>query len=90
MRNVWLTSIWIKSQDELKEQLNKEGYFKSPLVPALWKHNKQPTQFILVVDNFGIKYFSSDNLNHLHDTLKQYYNVKLNPEGKVYVKINLD
>jgi hypothetical protein len=28
------------SHDELKEQLNKEGYFKSPLVPALWKHNK--------------------------------------------------
>ncbi len=26
------------SHDELKECLNKEGYFKSPLVPALWKH----------------------------------------------------
>jgi hypothetical protein len=28
------------SHNELEEQLNKEGYFKSPLVPALWKHNK--------------------------------------------------
>ena len=78
------------SHDELKERLNKEGYFKSPLVPALWKHNKQSMQFVLVVDNFGIKYFSSDNLNHLHDSLKQYYDVKLDTEGKEYVKINLD
>ena len=28
------------SHDELEERLNKEGYFKSPLVAALWKHNK--------------------------------------------------
>ncbi len=78
------------SHDELKEQLNKEGYFKSTFVPALWKHNKRPTQFVLVVDDFGIKYFSTDDLNHLHDTLKQYYAIKLDPEGKEYVKINLD
>jgi hypothetical protein len=78
------------SHNELKERLNKEGYFKSPIIPALWKHNKRPTQFVLVVDDFGIKYFSSDDLNHLHDTLKQYYGVKLDPEGKEYVKINLD
>jgi hypothetical protein len=27
------------SHDELKERLNKEGYFKSPLVPAFWKQD---------------------------------------------------
>ena len=43
------------SHNELEEQLNKEGYFKSPLVTALWKHNKQPTQFVLVINDFGIK-----------------------------------
>ena len=44
----------------------------------------------MVVDDFGIKYFTIDNLNHLNNTLKQYYNVKLDPEGKEFVKINLD
>ncbi len=29
-------------------------------------------------------------MNHLHDTLKQYYDIKLDPEGKENVKINLD
>jgi len=38
------------SHDELEESLNKEDYFKSLLVPALWKHKTRPTQFVLVVD----------------------------------------
>ncbi len=39
---------------------------------------------------FGIKYFTKEDLDHLADTLKKYYNVKLNPEGKNLVKIELD
>lgn len=31
------------SHDELEARLNKEGYFKSHLVPALWKHKTRPT-----------------------------------------------
>jgi hypothetical protein len=41
------------SHDELEEHLNKESYFKSPLVPALWKHKIQPTQFVLIVDDLA-------------------------------------
>ena len=78
------------SHEKLKERLNKEGYFKRPLVPALWKHKTRPTQFVLVVDDFGIKYFTKDNLDHLADTLKQYYSVKIDPDGKELVKIELD
>ncbi len=32
------------SHDELEERLNKQGYLKSLLVPALWKHNTRRTQ----------------------------------------------
>jgi hypothetical protein len=78
------------SQDELKERLNKEGYFKSLLVPAFWKHKTRPTQFVLIVDNFGIKYFKKEDLDHLIDTLKKYYDVKVDPKGKELVKIELD
>ena len=78
------------SHYELEERLNKEGYFKSAPVPALWKHNKRPAQFVLVVDDFGIKYFTTKDLDHLNKTLKQYYDVKLNPDGKEFVNINLD
>jgi hypothetical protein len=78
------------SHYELEECLNKEGYFKSPLVPALWKHKTRPTQFVLVVDDFGIKYFTTEDLDHLINTLKKYYDVKVDPEGKELVKFELD
>ncbi len=58
------------SHEELEERLNKEGYFKSPLVPALWTHKTRPTQFVLIVNNFGIKYFMTEDLDHLINTLK--------------------
>jgi hypothetical protein len=50
----------------------------------------QPTQFVLIVNNFGIKYFMTEDLDHLINTLKKYYDVKVNPEGKELVKIELD
>jgi hypothetical protein len=78
------------SHDELEERLNKEGYFKNPLVPALWKHKTRPTQIVLAVDNFGIKYFTKEDLDHLANTLKKYYDVKIDPDGKELVKIELD
>ncbi len=78
------------SHDELEERLNKDGYYKSPLVPALWKHKTRPTQFVLIVDDFGIKYFTNDDLDHLSDTLKKYYDVKVDPDRKELVKIELN
>ena len=76
--------------DELETCLNQAGYFKHPLVPALWKHQTRPTQFVLIVDDFGIKYLSTADLDHLTDTLKKYYDVKVDPNGKELVKIELD
>jgi len=51
------------SHDLLEQRLNKEGYFQSQIVPALWKHSTKPIQFVLEVDDFGIKYhFLSENV----------------------------
>ncbi len=44
----------------------------------------------MIVDNFGIKYFTMEDLDHLINTLKKYYDVKVDPEGKELVKIELD
>jgi len=78
------------SHDELEERLNKQGYLKSLLVPALWKHNTRRTQFVLIVDDFGIKYFTKSDLDHLIDILKQHYDVAVDTEAKEIVKIELD
>eukprot|EP00804_Cyclotella_cryptica_P002314 CCRYP_004050-RA/>CCRYP_004050-RA protein AED:0.45 eAED:0.45 QI:0/-1/0/1/-1/1/1/0/165 len=74
----------------LEERLNKAGYFQSQIVPGLWKHKTRSIQFILVVDNFGIKYLSQDDLDHLLAALRKYYDVTVDLTGKEYVKIELD
>jgi hypothetical protein len=40
----------------LEKRLNAEGYFQSKIVPGFWKHRSRDLQFVLVVDDFGIKY----------------------------------
>ena len=52
-------------QDQLEKRLNQEGYYQSQTVPGLWKHKTKTIQFVLVVDDFGIKYINKDDLDHL-------------------------
>ena len=51
-------------------------------MPALWKHKTKPIQFVLVVDNFGIKYLNREDLDHLIQLLEKYYDVSVDLEGK--------
>ena len=74
----------------LEKRLNKEGYHQSKIVPGLWRHATRKLQFVLVVDDFGIKYLRREDLDHLISTLEKYYKVKVDMDGKEYVKINLD
>jgi hypothetical protein len=76
--------------DLLEERLNKEGYFQSQIVPGFWKHKTRPIQFVLVVNNFGIKYLKQADLDHLIASLEKYYDVTVDLKGKEYVKIELD
>jgi len=59
-------------------------------VPALWKHKTKPIQFVLVVDDFGIKYLKREDLDHLIQMLEKHYDVSVDLEGKEFVKIQLD
>jgi hypothetical protein len=76
--------------DLLEQRLNAEGYFQSRITPGLWKHKTRNIQFVLVVDDFGIKYIKQQDLDHLINALKKYYDVSVDMEGKEYVKIELD
>lgn len=61
--------------DLLEERLNQEGYFQSQIVPGLWKHKTRNIKFVLVVDDFGIKYLRREDLDHLIKSLEKYYEV---------------
>ena len=69
--------------------MNIDGYFQSKIVPGLWKHKTCQNQFVLVVDDFGVKYISKQDLDHLIDTLCKNYDVTVKLNGKEYIKIEL-
>ena len=78
------------SHDLLEKRLNAEGYFRSKTVPGLWKHKTRNIQFVLVVDDFGIKYLKREDFDHLIGVLKRHYDVSVDIHGKEFVKIELD
>ncbi len=59
--------------DLLEGRLNKEGYFQSQTVPGFWKHTTKPIQFVLVVNDFGIKYLKQEVLDRLVRLLEKHY-----------------
>ncbi len=70
--------------------MNKHGYQQSKLVPGLWKHYTWLIQFILGVDNFGVKYVGKEHAQHLKNTLKEDYKLTFNWTGTQYIGITLD
>lgn len=52
-------ACWHKNLLEMRP--TGKGYQQSKYTPGLWKHDTQPTEFTLVVDDFGIKYCGSKN-----------------------------
>eukprot|EP00804_Cyclotella_cryptica_P025162 CCRYP_013004-RA/>CCRYP_013004-RA protein AED:0.54 eAED:0.46 QI:0/-1/0/1/-1/0/1/0/96 len=70
----------------LETRLNAEGYFQSKIVPSFWKHNTRDLQFVLVVDDFGIKYLREEDLDHLIATLRKHYDVALDQTSTLHCK----
>ena len=55
----------ILAYKQLVENLGQHGYHPIPLTTGLWKHKTRDTVFAFCVDDFGVKYTSKDNINHL-------------------------
>ena len=77
------------SNDKLKLHLAKFGYEPAPITPGLWMHQKFPLQFLLVVDDFGVKYEHQADMTHLLDALKIIYNISEGCDGKLYCGLSL-
>ena len=74
----------------LEKRLNKCGYQQIKLVPGLWKHDWQPIQSTLVVDNFGIKSVGEKHELHLKQALKENYKVTTEWDGTIYIGITVN
>lgn len=79
------------ANDLLEERLSHKGYLQSRHTPGLWSHSTKDTKFALIVDDFGVKYTSRADAQHLIDCLKEdYEDISVDWDGKLFAGISLD
>jgi hypothetical protein len=85
-----LPQAGIIAQNLLEKRLNARGYHQSKYTPGLWTHETRSTKFALVVDDFGIKYESEEDAQHLIDSLTPHYQITTDKEGTRFIGLTLD
>jgi hypothetical protein len=76
--------------DQLKQHLALGGYLPAPHTPGLFRHTNSNLQFILVVDDFGVKFTSIADAKHLLHHLQKKYTITTDWEGKLFCGVNLE
>jgi hypothetical protein len=84
-----LPQAGIIAQELLEKQLNARGYYQSKFTPGPWTHETRNTKFALVVDDFGIKYESKEDAQHLIDSLTPFYSITTDKEGTRFIGLKL-
>jgi hypothetical protein len=80
-----LPQAGLLSQQRLVAHLAEHGYMQDVHVPCLFKHSSRSTIFTLVVDDFGIKYKTLDDTEHLIKCLQLLYEIKMDKTGSRYL-----
>ena len=77
------------ANDRLVKFLEPYGYAPVPVTAGLWRHETKDITFTLVVDDFGVKYTSKEDADHLMTTLKRLYKVSEDWDGARYCGLTL-
>ncbi len=77
------------ANDLLTERLDTHGYYQCETTPGLWRHRWRPISFVLIVDDFGIKYVGRRHAEHLLAALRESYNVTTDWDGKKFAGIDI-
>ncbi len=90
-RAVWgLPQAGILANRRLRRKLEPFDYFKHANTPGLWYHISRPISFTLVVDDFGVKYVTKEDVDHLVTSIKSTYTLTEDWSGNLYCGIKLD
>ena len=72
------------------EHLKSYGYYPQQHAQNIWAHKTRRTKFCLYVDDFGIKYYSRDDAEHLISALKDAYTVTVDNTGGNFCGLHLE
>ena len=73
------------SQERLFSHLENNGYRQQPNIPCLFRHESRDVIFVLVVDDFAVKYSKMEDFEMLVNTLKELYELTINLNGSKYL-----
>jgi len=80
----------ILAYDHLRNSIAPYGYHPVKGTVGIWKHDTRPTKFCVCVDDFGIKYWSKEDADHLENALGKTFKYTVDREGKNYCGLTLD
>ena len=84
-----LPQAGILANQLLKTRLAPHGYYECKHTPGLWRHKWRPITFVLVVDDFGVKYKGREHALHLAAALKEHYDITTDWTGSLFIGISL-
>jgi hypothetical protein len=85
-----LPQAGILANELLQRNLAKDGYRPTQHTHGLWTHDTRPISFLLVVDDFGVKYVGREHAEHLMACIKKNYNISSDWNGRAYCGLTLD
>jgi hypothetical protein len=84
-----LPQAGLLAQQRLVKHIAEHGYKQSDLVPCLFRHATNGISFVLVVDDFGIKYTNVTGRDHLLATLRLKYKITVDMHNPTYLGMTI-
>jgi hypothetical protein len=84
-----LPQAGLLAQNRHIAHLLEHEYTQSTIVPCLFRHATNGVTFVLVVDDFGIKYTNAPGRDHLLATLEKLYKITVDPTGSQYLGMSI-
>ena len=65
------------AHEKLKPILINAGYKPAKVTPGLWHDTHSDLQFVLIVDDFGIKWTNQRHVHRLSNVIREHYEITL-------------
>ena len=85
-----LPQAGILANQLLQHRLAPHGYAPVQHTPGLWKHRDTATSFVLVVDDFSVKYVKKKDATDLLAILRQWYEIKVDWDAALFCGITFE
>jgi hypothetical protein len=81
---LWFCTSWVYISKAVVCTLEIQGFHQSKHVPCLFRHDTYDVTFVVVVDDFTVKYSDKSHVQYLIDSLQELYELTIDWDGKKY------